>query len=138
MILSPPFLPETANHTEEAWLDIAMAQPDSTLLGTRTFEGSFPLSLGMAWHNGLHIQSTQPAGVYLPVRAIADGVVVFVRLPTPPKTDTRHPLNYNPFDHGPPTAAWTSDGFIVIRHTTEIGAAGTVPTAITYFSACMH
>ena len=138
MIISPPFLPDRAALTEEAWLDAAMAQPASRLTSTRAPEGSFPLSLKLAWHNGLHIQAPQVGGNYLPVRAIADGKVVYVHAPTTPNADVTHPLNYNPFNHGTPNPAWTSDGFVVIRHTTEIGAIGTTPTEVTYFSAYMH
>ena len=125
MIISPPFLPDRAQLSEEAWLDIAMAQPLSRLSSTGAPEGSFPLSLRLAWHNGLHIQAPQPDGSYLPVRAIADGKVVYVHAPTTLNADVTHALNYNPFGDGTPSAAWTSDGFVVIRHTTEIGAAGT-------------
>ena len=138
MIISPPFLPDRAQLSEDAWLDIAMAQPLSRLSSTGAPEGSFPLSLKLAWHNGLHIQAPQPDGSYLPVRAIADGKVVYVHAPTTPNADVTHALNYNPFDDGTPSAAWTSDGFVVIRHTTEIGAAGTTPTEVSYFSAYMH
>ena len=138
MIISPPFLPDRSTLTEEAWLDAAMVQPLSQLTSTRAPEGSFPLSLKLAWHNGLHIQAPQAGGNYLPVRAIADGEVVFVHAPTPPNTDVTHALNYNPFNTGAPSPAWTSDGFVVIRHTTEIGATGTTPTEVTYFSAYMH
>ena len=138
MIISPPFLPDRAQLSEEAWLDIAMAQPLSRLSSTGAPEGSFPLSLRLAWHNGLHIQAPQPDGSYLPVRAIADGKVVYVHAPTTPNADVTHALNYNPFGDGTPSAAWTSDGFVVIRHTTEIGAAGSTPTEVSYFSAYMH
>jgi hypothetical protein len=92
----------------------------------------------MTWHNGLHIQAPQVGGSYPPVRAVADGEVVFVHAPTTPNTDVTLALNYNPFNNGTPTPAWTSDGFVVIRHTTEIGATGTTPTEVTYFSAYMH
>ncbi|MBJ2159559.1 M23 family metallopeptidase [Variovorax sp. IB41] len=138
MILSPPFLPARASQSEAAWLDAAMAQPTSRLSSTNAPEGSFPLSLQLAWHNGLHIQAPQAAGAYLPVRAIADGTVVFVHPPTAPNSDVTHPLNYNPFHSDTPSAAWTSDGCVVIEHKGEIGAAGTVATEFTYYSACMH
>ena len=72
------------------------------------------------------------------MRAIADGKVVYVHAPTTPNADVTHALNYNPFGDGTPSAAWTSDGFVVIRHTTEIGAAGSTPTEVSYFSAYMH
>jgi predicted chitinase len=139
MLISPPFLPDRANLSEQAWIDMAMAQPDSRLADTQAPEGSFPLSHGMAWHNGLHIQAPRPDGTYLPVRAIADGTVVFVHSPTPPNADASHPLNYNPFNSTDPLQpAWTSDGFVILRHTTEIGAAGATPTQVDYFSVCMH
>jgi hypothetical protein len=138
MILSPPFLPARASQSETAWLDAAMAQPTSRLSSTNAPEGSFPLSLQLAWHNGIHIQAPQAAGAYLPVRAIADGTVVFVHPPTAPSNDVNHPLNYNPFNGGTPSAAWTSDGFVVVEHKGEIGAAGTMATEFVYYSAFMH
>jgi hypothetical protein len=138
MILSPPFLPARTSPSEAAWLDAAMAQPTSRLSSTNAPEGSFPLSLQLAWHNGIHIQAPQEAGAYLPVRAIADGTVVFVHPPTAPNSDVNHPLNYNPFHSDTPSAAWTSDGCVVVEHKGEIGAAGTVATEFTYYSACMH
>lgn len=139
MIISPPFLPErAAGQSESAWLDIAMAPPASRLPGTQAPEGSFPLSLQLAWHNGLHIQAPQAAGAYLPVRAVADGRIVFVHAPTAPNSDPDHPLNYNPFGASPPTAAWTSDGFMAIEHRTEIGAVQAVATEVVYYSVYMH
>jgi predicted chitinase len=138
MIISPPFLPDRAGSSEEAWLDATMAQPASRLASTRAPEGSFPLSLNLGWHNGIHIQAPSSGGAYLPVRAVADGKVVFVHAPTVQNNDVAHPLNYNPFHADTPTAAWTSDGFIVIEHRTEIGAEGNAVTEVVYYSACMH
>jgi hypothetical protein len=138
MIISPPFLPDRAGSSEEAWLDAAMAQPASRLASTNAPEGSFPLSLKLGWHNGVHIQAPASGGAHLPVRAVADGKVVFVHAPTAPNNDLGHPLNYNPFHADTPTAAWTSDGFVVIEHRTDIGAEGNVSTEVVYYSACMH
>jgi predicted chitinase len=139
MIVSPPFLPEpAAGSTEEAWLDAAMAQPSSTGGGTFAPEGSFPLSRGLAWHNGVHLQAPWGRDGCLGVRAIADGRVVFVHAPTQPRDDIEHPLDYNPFDGSTPSPAWTHDGMVVVEHTSEIGATGTVPTQVVYYSACMH
>jgi predicted chitinase len=138
MIISPPFLPDRAGSSEEAWLDAAMAQPASRLASTNAPEGSFPLSLKLGWHNGVHIQAPASGGAHLPVRAVADGKVVFVHAPTAPNNDLGHPLNYNPFHADTPTAAWTSDGFVVIEHRTDIGAEGNVATEVVYYSACMH
>ncbi|KIQ34703.1 hypothetical protein RT97_06675 [Variovorax paradoxus] len=138
MIISPPFLPDRAGQSEEAWLDAAMAQPASRLASTNAPEGSFPLSLKLGWHNGIHIQAPHSGGTHLPVRAIADGKVIFVHAPTVPNNDVKHPLNYNPFHADTPTLAWTSDGFVVVEHRTEIGAEGTAVTEVVYYSACMH
>ncbi|WP_080898385.1 M23 family metallopeptidase [Variovorax paradoxus] len=138
MIISPPFLPDRAGQSEDSWLDTAMAQPASRLASTNAPEGSFPLSLKLAWHNGLHIQAPVAGGAYLPVRAIADGKVVFVHAPTAQNAELDHPLNYNPFRADTPTAAWTSDGFLVIEHRTEIGAEGALPVEIVYYSVHMH
>ncbi|MBJ2159758.1 M23 family metallopeptidase [Variovorax sp. IB41] len=138
MIISPPFLPYRAGQSEDAWLDTAMAQPASRLASTNAPEGSFPLSLKLAWHNGIHIQAPIAGGAYLPVRAVADGKVVFVHAPTAQNAELDHPLNYNPFHGETPSAAWTSDGFLVIEHRTEIGAAGAVVTEVVYYSVYMH
>jgi predicted chitinase len=138
MIISPPFLPDRAGQSEEAWLDAAMAQPASRLASTNAPEGSFPLSLKLGWHNGIHIQAPPSGGAYLPVRAVADGRVVFVHAPTTQNNDVAHPLNYNPFHADTPTAAWTSDGFVVIEHRTEVGAERNAVTEAVYYSACMH
>jgi predicted chitinase len=138
MIISPPFLPDRAGQSEDAWLDTAMAQPASRLASTNAPEGSFPLSLKLAWHNGIHIQAPIAGGAYLPVRAVADGKVVFVHSPTAQNAELDHPLNYNPFHGETPSAAWTSDGFLVIEHRTEIGAAGALVTEVVYYSVYMH
>ncbi|PIF74215.1 hypothetical protein CLU95_1336 [Variovorax sp. 54] len=138
MIISPPFLPDHAGQSDDAWLDTAMAQPASRLTSTNAPEGSFPLSLKLAWHNGIHIQAPIADGAYLPVRAVADGTVVFVHSPTARNAELDHPLNYNPLPTDVPSAAWTSDGLLVIEHKTEIGAAGTLATEVVYYSVCMH
>ena len=138
MIISPPFLPDRAGQSEEAWLDAAMAQPASRLASTNAPEGSFPLSLKLGWHNGLHIQAPRSGGTHLPVRAIADGKVVFVHASTVPNNDVQHPLSYNPFHADTPTPAWTSDGFVVVEHRTEVGAEANALTEVVYYSACMH
>ena len=114
MIISPPFLPDRAGQSEEAWLDAAMAQPASRLASTNAPEGSFPLSLKLGWHNGIHIQAPRSGGTHLPVRAIADGKVIFVHAPTVPNNEVKHPLNYNlfmpirPRQHGPATGSSSS------------------------------
>jgi predicted chitinase len=140
MIISPPFLPARgATQTEQAWLDAAMVAPASRVAGTQAPEGSFPLSHNLSWHNGMHLQAPMAGTVHSPVRAIADGIVRFVRDPTPSNTTVTDAQNYNPFDRpGTQTAAWTDNGCVLIEHTTTIGAAGAAETQIVFYSLYMH
>lgn len=130
MLISPPFLPERQNDaTDEAWLDAAMP-PDPQ------GHGRFPVSFNLGWHGGMHIQAPPGPNGRLPVRAIADGTVVYVRQPIESNDDPQHPLNYGDHDGNP---VWTSKGCVVIRHTTEIGAtAAGQATEVTFFSVYMH
>jgi hydroxyethylthiazole kinase len=131
MILSPPFLPEPLAETDEQFIERAMP-------GGAAGDGGFPLSFDLNWHGGLHLTApTAPAGAgqptALPVRAIADGTVAFVRAPQPVSADPKHALNYR--------GGWTDDGCVVIRHETEIGAATAAPgnpTNVVLFSVYMH
>lgn len=128
MLISPPFLPPRgANQTESEWIDAAMS-------GGEPGDGSYPVSYNLGWHGGLHL--TAPArgtNGTEPVRAIADGTVVYRRgshePPPPPAADS--PLSFG---------GRTSDGVVVIRHETEIGAArqGNAPTRVVFFSIYMH
>ena len=130
MLISPPFLPERQNDvTDDNWINVAMP-PDPR------GHGKFPVSFNLGWHGGLHVQAPPGQDGRLPVRAIADGTVVYVRQPIEPNDDIQHPLNFGNYD-GDPT--WTSNGCVVIRHTTEIGAnAAGQATAVTFFSIYMH
>lgn len=126
MLLSPPFLPPALpNETEDQFIDRAM------VLGAAG-EGSFPVSFEMNWHGGVHLTAPAAGAKFLPVRAIADGIVTFVRKPTKRSTDAKHPLNYR--------GGWTDDGCIVIKHETDIGfdAARNSITKVTFFSVYMH
>ena len=145
MIISPPFLaarlvaPATATapsstEDEHTWLARAMTQPRSRAPGTRTFEGSYPVSAALQWHNGLHLVAPHETAGALPVCAIADGKVIFVNQPAPLNADPAHPQNYMP--KGPP--AWTDNGCVIVEHTTDIGATGNTSTQIVYFSLYMH
>lgn len=118
MLISPPFLPERGNLTEDAWLDAAMPACE---------HGTFPVSHQLSWHGGRHLATPLDSqGTALPVRAVADGVVVFVRQRTESEA-----LTY--------AGGYTSDGAVVIRHDTEIGAnAQNQPTAVRYYSVYMH
>ncbi|MGJ7579877.1 M23 family metallopeptidase [Variovorax sp. RHLX14] len=145
MIISPPFLPArtvtpataTAPATtedESAWLARAMTQPRSRAPGTRAFEGSYPVSAALQWHNGIHLVAPHETAGALPVCAIADGKVIFVNQPAPQNADPAHPQNYMP--NGKP--AWTDNGCVIVEHTTDIGAAGDTATQIVYYSLYMH
>lgn len=128
MLISPPFLPaRNADETDSDWLNRAMSAVE---------DGAFPVGTNCCWHGGVHLQAPQEGNGpnHLPVRAIADGRVRFVRQDTPIPEDnaTRdvHPLGYE---------GWTSDGIVVIEHETDIGAAanGTAVT-VRYYSIYQH
>lgn len=138
MLISPPFLPpRLPNETDEAWLDRAMPRDPHDV-------GRYPISFGtpdaadtpMMWHPGLHLVAPEVAGAHLPVCAMADGVVRYCRAPSRIDQDPNHPLNYG--DHEG-QGSWTSDGCVVIEHTTEIGATPeNVATRVTFYSVYMH
>lgn len=127
MLISPPFLPDrAANQTDDAWIDLAMT-------GGEPGRGGYPISHSLGWHGGIHLEAPSDGENRLSVRAIADGTVVYVRKPQPRlnPAPADHPLNYY--------RGWTSDGCVVIRHDTEIGADGNNrPTSVTFYSVIMH
>lgn len=136
MIISPPFLPANANpQSDEAWVNSAMSQPASRLDSTQAPEGSFPLSNKLEWHNGIHLQGTAVGDGRTPVRAIADGKVIYVGDPKKSNNEITDPQNFNPFGEG---ACWTDNGIIIVEHATEIGANGNQAVAMTYYSVYMH
>lgn len=140
MLISPPFLlPRNADETDEAFVTRCMPNSSVMVAGTQAPEGSFPVSFKLGWHGGLHLQAPADANnAAATVRAIADGEIVSVRQPTP-RNDTASPAeprNYNPYGDRP---AWTDDGYVIIKHTTEIGAdAQNAATTVTFFSIYMH
>jgi hypothetical protein len=140
MIISPPFLPaRDAQATEAAWLDSAMAPPPSRLTDTHASEGNYPLSHNLSWHNGMHLQAPNDANGSLPVRAIADGTVIFTKEPTTRNDSLDDAQNYNPFDRpGTRTPAWTDNGCVIIEHRTTIGAEGAAETEVVFYSLYMH
>ncbi len=117
MIISPPFLsrPDIPVYDEQC--------VRSVMPGGVVGSGAFPVSQAMVWHGGLHI--TAP-NANEPVRAIADGIVIFRR--------EGGTAEYNNQPH--------STGCVVIRHTTEIGADpgtnGTTAVEVTYYSIYQH
>lgn len=135
MLISPPFLPlPDANHNEAVWLNSAFDEPQLRP-STRAPAGSFPLGEDLNWHNGLHLQGRQGTDGHTVVHAIADGEVIFAEPPRRENDAPDDPQNYNPFGA---TASWTDNGLVIVRHTTEIGAAGDQLTTLTYYSAYMH
>jgi hydroxyethylthiazole kinase len=125
MLISPPFLPtRLATETEDEWIDRCMA-------GGRPGDGAFPLSLNLGWHGGMHLIAPMNGDQPEPVRAIADGTVVFLRKPTQQPSGplpADHPLAYR--------GRWTDDGVVVLRHETEIGEG--LNGQVVFFSISMH
>jgi LysM repeat protein len=133
MLISPPFLDGTnADPFDETFVDKLMEG---------TGDGFFPLSARLGWHGGLHLKAPRDAsGAALPVRAIADGTVMLVRKPerepaTPAEAVTKSKDENEPlaYDRG-----WTSNGAVVIKHSTDIGADGDTPVNVTFYSVYQH
>jgi len=127
MIISPPFLPDgdvNQNQSIDSFVDGLMGRMD---------RGKFPVSSHLRWHGGVHLQAPQSdeQSVKLvnrvPVRAIADGKILYVRQPTL-EVSAPHPLN-NMGQGG-----WCDDGCVVIQHDTEIGEE----LEVTFYSIYMH
>ncbi|BBF85757.1 hypothetical protein DLM_2142 [Aquitalea magnusonii] len=117
MIISPPILKTPqGTATDEQWL--AGLMPFSS-------RGGFPIASRMAWHGGQHIEHTDTGAHGEPVRAIADGVVVYKRDPSPDAD--KKPLAYQ---------GETDNGCVVIKHSTEIGEG--TDGQIEYYSIYMH
>ncbi|RYH33909.1 MAG: hydroxyethylthiazole kinase, partial [Alcaligenaceae bacterium] len=119
MLISPPFLPANSGAAVYDAQCVKDAMPGG-LVGS----GAYPVSQAMGWHGGIHVGS--PASGE-PVRAIADGWVVYRR----ENTETAY------------DGQTYSTGCVVIRHETEIGArlnaAGpATPTKFTYYSITLH
>jgi hydroxyethylthiazole kinase len=141
MIISPPFLPPRPAAPSVPPDPQAPADPDDdvhdaayvamAMNGGVPGQGAYPVSYQMNWHGGIHLTAPMDEnGAPHKVRAIADGVVVFRRNPTPYDANPKHPLNY---------LGWTDNACVVIRHDTEIGAnASGTPIAVTFFSIYMH
>lgn len=126
MIISPPFLPlRVADQTDAEWIDTAM-------IGGLAGDGAYPLGFNLGWHGGLHLKAPAATSGFEPVRAIADGTVVYKRGsaqgPAAPTGDS--PLNYR--------GRRTSNAVVVIQHDTEIGATAGVPTSVRFYSIYMH
>lgn len=126
MLLSPPFIPDPQpNESDDQFLDRAMTDAAAG-------DGGYPVSYEVNWHGGLHLNAPSGAHGPLPVRAIADGTVSFVRQPTAKSNDPQHPLNYG--------GQWTDDGCVAIRHETDIGMNLSTRqlTSVVFYSIYMH
>ncbi|MEA3121897.1 MAG: hypothetical protein QOH33_1458, partial [Paraburkholderia sp.] len=116
MIISPPFLPSQSGHDMDSANAGDSVRSDQDVCAAGMHEcapgnGAYPVSYSLGWHGGPHLIAPRAANGHTePVRAIADGVVVYVR-----KTDAsdKAALRYR--------GVRTDDGCVVIRHTTEIG-----------------
>jgi hypothetical protein len=143
MIISPPFLSTLASSTSDAASDgtrdaayVALAMPAAAVNcpSTNVPEGSFPVSLKLGWHGGTHLHAPADGTTVLPVRAIADGEIVYARKPKAQNSDPHHALNYNPYGSSP---SWSDDGMVIIRHRTDIGT-GPGAEGVEFFSLLMH
>lgn len=123
MLISPPFLPARGDLTEEQWLNVAMACGGPGA-------GAYPVSANFDWHGGVHLTAPLNGTTPEPVRAIADGTIVFVR-------ERREPNDHNdPLYYG---GGYTSDGAVVIRHDQEIGVnAQNQAIMVRYYSLYHH
>ncbi|HTV84061.1 MAG TPA: M23 family metallopeptidase, partial [Dyella sp.] len=124
MLISYPFLTPSSSD------DYVQAPNDLSHLGELTGAGIFPLTQGIEWHGGSHWRGPALAGQVQPVRAIADGEVVFARAsdgkPTNNDALKQHPLWYS--------TGWTSNGVVILKHTTEIGEN----VGVTFYSIYQH
>jgi predicted chitinase len=126
MLISPPFLlPRNLTETDDEWIGRCM-------VGGLAGQGAFPVSFNLGWHGGMHLTAPANGAQREPVRAIADGEVVFVKDPQPLMPGGPLPADH-PQAYG---GSWTDKGAVVIRHTTEIGEGANA--AVTFFSITMH
>lgn len=87
-------------------------------------ERDYPVNPSGAWHGGIHIPHTDTTPQANPVRAIADGIIIYARYPSENKD--KYPLNYN---------GKTDDGCVFIRHEILIGDN---PVLFIFYSLTMH
>jgi len=136
MVISPPFLPpRDPAETDASWFARAMQQQLAQSQEVGAQEGAFPIAAQFTWHTGLHLTAPPVPGGVAPVRAIADGKVIYIRQPTEYTADPVHPQNYSP---DLKTARWSDTGCVIVEHSTDIGTTGEVPTTFVYYSLTMH
>lgn len=118
MHISPPILfPRQNNEDYAAW--IMRTMPVDSRRG-------FPVNGGESWHGGIHIPHTDNSVQANPLRAIADGVVVYASYPAPTEKRDTKPLNYD---------GATDNGCVLIRHEMLIGEE---PVSCVFYSLTMH
>jgi hypothetical protein len=123
MIISPPFLLTRAgNESDQDWIGRCMN-------GDIPGRGSYPVGDELNWHGGLHLVAPKvTVGQVEPVRAIADGKVIYLRKRTEADSPNE-PLNFGD--------GYTSDACVVIEHRTDIGS-GADASGVTYYSLYHH
>ena len=127
MLISTPFLTAQTVHP---------AAPSELQGISLSFSGEYPVTSHMEWHNGVHLIAPVDVDRHADVRAVADGRVIYVRAPdAQPNRDKTHPQNYATFGDTP---EWTDKGMVIVEHRTEIGAAGSRPTELVYYSVYAH
>lgn len=117
MHISPPvLLPYNSNGDFSGWVCQCMPV-DATR--------NYPINPVGSWHGGIHILHTDLSSAQAnPIRAIADGTIVYARPPSENKE--KKPLAYN---------GATDDGCVLIRHKILIGD---VPVEFVFYSLTMH
>lgn len=118
MHISPPIMfPRQNNEEYAAW--VMRTMPVDPHRG-------FPVNGMESWHGGIHIPHTDTGALANPLRAVADGVVVYASYPAPTEKRDTKPLNYD---------GATDNGCVLIRHEMLIGED---PVACVFYSLTMH
>ncbi|WP_082160844.1 MULTISPECIES: peptidoglycan DD-metalloendopeptidase family protein [Burkholderia] len=127
MLISYPFLRAPKPKTDEAQDEGAVG------LGEKSGKGAFPVSHQFGWHGGVHLVAPGGDANPEPVRAIADGEIVYARpsAPKPKTTPTGEERDANPLYY---YAGWTSNGVVILRHRTEIGEG----VEVVFYSIYQH
>ena len=117
MHISPPvLLPRPMNGSFSDWVIQCMPVDAAR---------NYPVNTVGAWHGGIHILHTDHSSSQAnPLRAIAEGTIVYARSPSEKKD--KKPLAYN---------GATDDGCVLIRHQILIGDE---PVEFVFYSLTMH
>lgn len=116
MLLAPPILlSQRKTETDDDWVRRCIHVDKYR---------DFPVNNLGAWHGGVHIPHTDAGGTANPVRAIAEGEIVFCRYPS--DRISEDPLCY---------LGETDDGVVLLRHTLTLGDP---EVNIVFYSLCQH